>query len=135
MPFTKLVPEVASALNRFEFSQIDEIGSERHGALEWTWIANSSEFALFVALAAIPMNHDDGPLRPYQLEVWYGADDGQRFGRFLSGALPSVFDTDVAQFPIIDAIVQTMVTSAAHAARQLTPESLVGRHIGRTLAQ
>lgn len=70
------------------FARLDPV-AERHGSWEWSFYKKANELNRFVlvALTSLPST----PAEPlYSLEVWAGADDGNRFTRHLISDLRTV---------------------------------------------
>jgi hypothetical protein len=138
--FDDLVKEFSSSLSEqgtFNYYSILDQG-ERHGSYEWTWAAQSEQairYALepgelrrFVSLAITPLQ-DLGP--PFIVEVWAGADDDGRFGRYLVARWNNV-TLDEILGGVLKNDLSTTLEHAAVRADSLKPRDLLDTRLTTT---
>src|SRR5918992_868560 len=100
---------------------LDEGGGERHGAFEWTWVKPRRKGHSYVSLS--DFEAVDGTQK---VQVWAGADNGVRFGRYLVREFPNFLDRER------DAVVKSLEEAANHAVT-LPDITLTGTYIRPTL--
>ena len=85
---------------------------ERHGSHEWTWSPTKDDgIALFVALAITPEQQPS----LCGVEIWAGAEDGERFVRHLVAQFSGVKPQTICEEPVKTWIREAVSEGAAHA--------------------
>ena len=121
MPFEILVDEAAGPMEEMGFSLLDKNSAERHGAWEWTWVAESEHtvhrYVIFSAVESL--------LPFFAVEVWAGIDTERNFGRshFWSALLVDPVPKGVHEQ------VVSIIAAAGVRARSLLPDSLTESYI------
>lgn len=98
---------------------------ERHGSSEWTWHKPKEKLHKFVVLAATP----EALTAQYSVEVWAGADDGERFARSLRASFDRVelrTLKDLTEMPLLGMLTDAL-KKAATFANQMSAGDLVNR--------
>ena len=99
MPLEELIKQATKRLQEFGFSPLDEGGGERHGAWDWTWVKPRNKRRSYVSLSEI-----DAVDGTHKVQVWAGADNSVRFGRYLVREFPRYSDTDADKNSVVESL-------------------------------
>jgi hypothetical protein len=105
MPVEELVQEATQRLQAFGFQPLDEGGGERHGAFEWMWVKLRGE----KGHSYVSLSDSETAGGVHRIQVWAGADNGVRFGRYLVREFSSSLDGNR------DVIVESLEEAARRA--------------------
>lgn len=127
--FDDLTKRLNGHLKTWAFEPLGSV-SERHGSWEWSFHHKRAGLDRFVVIALTSLPEQIGAsVRPYSLEVFAGADDGNRFVRRLVRESRFV-DTGTVP-PQFEEWLKDTVADAAGLADRLTPAELEDAYPGR----